>query len=49
MTGNLMCTLLPCDLGEIFPRSDELLREELCLGCGNSTTGRNNLLDFAST
>jgi hypothetical protein len=49
MTGNLICTLLACDLGEVFLRSEELLRDELWLGCGNSTTGCKDLLNFAST
>jgi len=44
-----MCALLACDLGEMLPCPDELLRDELCLDRGGSTTGCKSSLNLAST
>jgi hypothetical protein len=41
-----MCTLLVCDLGEVFLDSDELL-PELCLDRGWFTARCNNSLNLA--
>jgi hypothetical protein len=48
MTGNIMCTLLACDLGKLLLDSYELL-PELCLDRGWFTAGCNTSLNLAFT
>ena len=49
MVGNLICALLPCDLGVLLLFPDKLLLGELCLDRVGSTTGCKSSLNFALT
>jgi hypothetical protein len=48
MTGSLMSELLACERAEVLLFPDKLLRGELCLDRGASTTECKSSLNFAS-